>query len=94
MLIKVHLIFKIGWLLLLLLLLLLLSLLRHSALIEVQLCHIVSDPQRMTRDLSHSISMTFRARFFDKAKYSILTAVPVIILSIFVIFQTLMNFNT
>ena len=71
MLIKVHLIFKIGWLLLLLslllllLLLLLLSLLRHTALIEVQLCHIVSDPQRMTRDLSHSISMTFRARFLD-----------------------------
>ena len=56
MLIKVHLIFK--------LLLLLLSLLRHTALIEVQLCHIVSDPQRMTRDLSHSISMTFRARFW------------------------------
>ena len=80
MLIKVHLIFK--------LLLLLLSLLRHTALIEVQLCHIVSDPQRMTRDLSHSISMTFKARFLDKAKYSILIAVPVIILSIFVIFQS------
>ena len=65
MLIKVHLIFKIGWLLLLslllLLLLLLLSLLSQTALIEVQL---VSDPQRMTRDSSHSISMTFRARFW------------------------------
>ena len=58
MLIKVHLIFK--------LLLLLLSLLRYTALIEVQLCHIVSDPQRMTRDLSHSISMTFRARFWTR----------------------------
>ena len=58
MLIKVHLIFK--------LLLLLLSLLRHTALIEVQLCHIVSDPQRTTRDLSHSISMTFRARFWTR----------------------------
>ena len=84
MLIKVYLIFKTGWLLLLLLLLLL-SLVSQTALIEVQL---VSDPQRTTRDLSHSISMTFRARFFDKAKYSILIAVPVIILSIFVIFQS------
>ena len=61
MLIKVYLILKIGWLLLLLLLLLLLSLVSQTALIEVQL---VSDPQRMTRDLSHSISMTFRARFW------------------------------
>ena len=85
MLIKVYLIFKTGWLLLLLLLLLLLSLVSQTALIEVQL---VSDPQRTTRDLSHSISMTFRARFLDKAKYSILIAVPVIILSIFVIFQS------
>ena len=53
MLIKVYLIFKTGWLLLslllLLLLLLLLSLVSQTALIEVQL---VSDPQRMTRDLS------------------------------------------
>ena len=49
MLIKVYLILKIGWLLLLLLLLLLLSLVSQTALIEVQL---VSDPQRMTRDLS------------------------------------------
>ena len=89
MLIKVYLIFKTGWLLLslllLLLLLLLLSLVSQTALIEVQL---VSHPQRTTRDLSHSISMTFSARFFDKAKYSILIAVPVIILSIFVIFQS------
>ena len=65
MLIKVYLIFKTGWLLLslllLLLLLLLLSLVSQTALIEVQL---VSDPQRTTRDLSHSISMTFRARFW------------------------------
>ena len=63
MLIKVYLILKIGWLLLLLLLLLLLSLVSQTALIEVQL---VSDPQRMTRDLSHSISMTFRARFWTR----------------------------
>ena len=69
MLIKVYLIFKTGWLLLLLslllllLLLLLLSLVSQTALIEVQL---VSDPQRMTRELSHSISMTFRARFWTR----------------------------